>query len=57
MTSTGRSREHQDLRAETIKVVQGASRLDVDLLNSLVEETTDQIKLLEQQIQAATTEL
>ena len=52
-----KQREYQDLRAETIKVVQGTSRLNVDLLNSLVEEPSDQIKQLEQQIQATTTEL
>ena len=52
-----KQREFQDLRAETIKVVQGTSRLNVDLLNSLVDETSDQIKQLEQQIQATTTEL
>ena len=52
-----KQREFQDLRAETIKVVQGTSRLNVDLLNSLVEETSDQIKQLEQQIQVTTTEL
>ena len=51
-----KQREYQDLRAETIKVVQGTSRLNVDLLNSLVDETSDQIKQLEQQIQATTTE-
>ena len=49
--------EYQDLRTETIKVIQGTSRLNVDLLNSLVDETSDQIKQLEQQIQATTTEL
>lgn len=52
-----KQRVYQDLRAETIKVVQGTSRLNVDLLNSLVDETSDQIKQLEQQIQATTTEL
>ena len=52
-----KQREYQDLRAETIKVIQGTSRLNVDLLNSLVEETSDQIKQLEQQIQVTTTEL
>lgn len=52
-----KQREYQDLRAETIKVVQGTSRLNVDLLNSLVDETSDQIKQLKQQIQATTTEL
>ena len=52
-----KQREYQDLRTETIKVIQGTSRLNVDLLNSLVEETSDQIKQLEQQIQATTTEL
>ena len=52
-----KQKEYQDLRAETVKVIQGTSRLNVDLLNSLVDETTDQIKQLEQQIQTATVEL
>lgn len=46
-----KEREYQDLRAETIKVVQGTSHLNADLLNSLVEETKSQIAELEQQIQ------
>lgn len=48
---------YQDLRAETIRVIQGTSRLNVDLLNSIVAETTAQIKELEQQIKTAETEL
>ena len=52
-----KQREYQDLRAETIKVIQGASRLNVDLLNSLVAETSEQIKQLSWQIQTATAEL
>jgi len=52
-----KQREYQDLRAETIKVIQGTSRLNADLLNSLVAETTGQIKELEGQIQAATAEV
>lgn len=52
-----RQRDYQDLRAETIRVIQGTSRLNVDLLNSIVAETTGQIKELEQQIKAAETEL
>lgn len=34
--------EYETLRAETVKVLQGKSRLNVDLLNSLVEETKKQ---------------
>ena len=49
--------KYQDLRAETIRVIQGTSRLNVDLLNSIVAETTAQIKELEQQIKTAETEL
>ncbi len=52
-----KEREYQDLRAETIKVVQGTSRLNADLLNSLVEETKAQIADLEQQIQKGREEL
>ena len=52
-----KQREYQDLRAETIKVIQGTSRLNVDLLNSLVAETSEQIKQLSWQIQTAAAEL
>lgn len=52
-----KQREYQDLRAETVRVIQGTSRLNVDLLNGLVDETTAQIKLLGEQIQATTAEL
>ena len=45
------------MQAETLKVIRGASRLNVDLLNSVAEETTAQISELEQQIAAAETEL
>ena len=52
-----KEREYQDLRAEAIKVVQGTSRLNADLLNSLVEETAGKIADLEQQIQKGREEL
>lgn len=52
-----KQRDYQDLRAETLKVVQGVSRLNVDLLNSLVDETSVQLKELERQINEAGTEL
>ena len=52
-----KQREYQALRAETIKVIQGTSRLNVDLLNSLVAETSEQIKQLSWQIQTAAAEL
>jgi len=49
--------EYQDLRSETIKVIQGRSRLNADLLNSLMDETSAQIKELETQLQTASAEL
>lgn len=49
--------EYETLRAETVKVLQGRSRLNVDLLNSLVAEAEGAIKILETQIQAAQAEL
>ena len=52
-----KQKEYQDLRAETIKVIQGTSKLNPDLLNSLVDEAGGQIRILEQQIQTAETEL
>lgn len=52
-----KQQDYQDLRAETLKVVQGVSRLNVDLLNSLVDETITQLKDLEGQIQTAETQL
>lgn len=52
-----KQRDYQDLRAETLRVIQGISRLNVDLLNSIVEETTAQLKEMEQQIEAAKAEL
>ena len=52
-----KQKDHQDLRAETLRVIQGTSRLNVDLLNSIVEETIAQIKDLERQRREAETEL
>ena len=52
-----KQKDYQDLRAETLRVIQGTSRLNVDLLNSIVEETTAQIKDLEQQIETANAKL
>ena len=52
-----KQRDFQDLRAETLKVVQGISRLNVDLFNSLIDETSAQLKDLEGQMQAAELEL
>lgn len=52
-----KQRDYQDLKAETLRVIQGTSRLNVDLLNSIVEETTAQIKELEQRVKLAETEL
>lgn len=42
-----------DLRAETLKVIQGSSHFSAGLLNSLIEETAVQLKDLENQVQTA----
>lgn len=52
-----KQKDYQDLRAETLRVIQGTSRLNVDLLNSIVEETIAQIKDLERQRKEAEAEL
>lgn len=53
----GEQRDYQDLRAETLKVIQGNSQFSADLLNSLMDETTAQLKELERQMQSAELEL
>ena len=50
-------RDYQDLRAETLKVIQGNSQFGADLLNSLMDETAAQLKGLEGQMQTAELEL
>lgn len=52
-----KQQEYQDLRAETIKVIQGTSHLNADLLNGLVDETKAQIAEIQVQMQAAEAEL
>lgn len=52
-----KQRDYQDLRAETLKVIQGNSHFSADLLNSLMDETAAQLKELESQMQAAELEL
>ena len=52
-----KQRDYQDLKEETLKVVRGTSRLNVDLLNNLIEETTVQMAELEGQIRTAEAEL
>lgn len=52
-----KQRDYQDLRAETLKVIQGKSRFNADLLNSLMDETAANLKELERQMQAAELEL
>lgn len=49
--------EYETLRAETVKVLQGKSRLNVDLLNSLVAETEEAVRVLSEQVQAAQQEI
>lgn len=45
-----KQRDYQAFREETLKVVQGSSRLNVDMLNSLIDETNAQSKDLERQL-------
>ena len=52
-----KQRDYQALREETLKVVQGTSHLNVDMLNILIDETNAQLKDLEQQISEAGREL
>ena len=52
-----KQRDYQDLRAETLKVIQGNSQFGADLLNSLMDETAPQLKGLEGQMQTAELEL
>ena len=52
-----KQRDYQDLRAETLKVIQGNSQFGADLLNSLTDETAAQLKGLEGQMQTAELEL
>lgn len=40
-----------------MKVIQGNSRFNAELLNSLIDETTTQLKELERQVQAAEQDL
>jgi DNA invertase Pin-like site-specific DNA recombinase len=46
-------REMTDLRAETLKVIRGTSKLSADLLNSLIDETSEKIKEAERQVVTA----
>lgn len=50
-----KEKDYQALRAETLKVIQGTSRLSIDLLNSLIAET--ELKNLENQMRTAEQEL
>lgn len=52
-------RDYQNLRTETLKVIQGTSHFSADLLNSLMDETTAQLEELgqQEQVQAAEQDL
>lgn len=52
-----KEKDYQALRVETLKVIQGTSRLSVDLLNSLIAETETELKNLENQMRTAEQEL
>lgn len=51
------SRELEDLRAETIKVIRGESKLNAELLNSLVEDASSRAQEAEAALTAAKEEL
>jgi hypothetical protein len=50
-------RDYEGLKAETLKVVQGTSKLNLDILNDLVKETSETMQELENQIETAQAEL
>jgi DNA invertase Pin-like site-specific DNA recombinase len=50
-------RDYEGLKAETLKVVQGTSKLNLDILNDLVKETRETMQELENQIETAQAEL
>lgn len=52
-----KQRGYRDLKEKTLKVVWGISRLNVDLLNNLIEETTVQMAESEGRIRTAEAEL
>ena len=52
-----KQKELADYQAETIKVIRGESRLDIDLLNDLVSKTKQEIQTLAATVEAAKLEL
>ena len=50
-------RELEDLKAETIRVIRGESKLSSELLNELLEKTTEEIQALSLQLEGAEQEL
>lgn len=52
-----KKKEYDDLRAETIKVIRGTSKLNAELLNELVEEAAEALQQAELGWQAAQAEL
>lgn len=52
-----KEKELADLRAETLRVIRGESRLSADLLNSLVSETEAQLAAEEKRLKQAQSEL
>lgn len=52
-----KQRELADLESETIKVIRGESRLNIDLLNSLVERTHDELQRLESLVEETRSKL
>ncbi len=52
-----KKREYDDLRAETINVIRGTSKLNIDLLNSLVDEADTALQSLDANLRAAQAEL
>jgi len=52
-----KQREYESLRQETVRVVQGESKLSIELLNDLLEERKNTVAELEMQIQSVSQEL
>lgn len=49
----GKEKDLEDFKAETLKVIRGTSKLSIDLLNSLVDETETEIEALSASVASA----
>ncbi len=52
-----KQKELDDYKGETLKIIRGQSKMSIDLLNTLVEETEEQIKEAQASVDTSETEL